>query len=80
MLRIDIRFREEEIKKMPKGTLALLEQELVKKLGAQWSDVNVRVRKSTSQALDISGVKDDEKKRVLERIEEVWEDDSWLHV
>lgn len=78
MLRIDIKFTETEAKNLPKGAISALEQEITKKLKPRFSEIAVRSRKSTYSNIDISGVKDEEKKMVMKTLEEIWTDDSWL--
>lgn len=78
MLTIDIRFREEDLKNQPKGVVAALESEIRRKLGTRWPDLNVRVRKSTSTGMDISGASDDDKSAAKEMIEDIWGDNSWV--
>ncbi|WGM13212.1 DinI-like family protein (plasmid) [Arsenophonus nasoniae] len=78
MLNIDIKFTERDIQGMPKGSMSALEKEIIKKIGIRYSDMILRVRKSSSQGINISGVKGEEKKQVMKAIEKIWEDDSWL--
>jgi len=77
MLSIDIKFTERDIQGMPKGSMSALEKEIIKKIGIRYSDMILRVRKSSSQGINISGVKGEEKKQVMKAIEKIWEDDSW---
>ncbi|MEY1239770.1 DinI-like family protein [Providencia manganoxydans] len=78
MLKIDLKFTEEAISSLPKGTLDALQNEITKKLGHQYEDLCIRIRKSSFQSLDISGVKDDAKAQVMSILEAIWEDDGWL--
>lgn len=78
MLKIDLKFTEEAISSLPKGTLDALQNEITKKLGYQYEDLCIRIRKSSFQGLDISGVKDDAKAQVVSILEAIWEDDGWL--
>ncbi|WP_418935867.1 DinI-like family protein [Klebsiella pneumoniae] len=40
----------------------------------------IRIRKGSANGVELSGLKlDEDKKRVMEIMQQVWEDDSWLH-
>jgi hypothetical protein len=40
----------------------------------------IRIRKGSASGVELSGVKlDEDKKQVLEIMQHVWEDDSWLN-
>lgn len=78
MLKIDIKFTEENSKSMPKGAMPALELEIEKKLKPRFPEISIRSRKSTYAGIDISGIGDEAKKQVMETLEDIWMDDSWL--
>ncbi|WP_334473205.1 DinI-like family protein [Arsenophonus sp. PmNCSU2021_1] len=43
--------------------MSALEKEIIKKIGIRYSDMILRVRKSSSQGINISGVKGEEKNK-----------------
>lgn len=81
MKRLDIRFRKESDKKRAAAQLemlAKLSEKLPLRIAEKFDDVSVRIRLSSEAGYDISGFKDDDKKKFLEFLEEVWNDDSLL--
>lgn len=81
MKRLDIRFRKESEKKRAAAQLemlAKLSEKLPLRIEEKFKDVNVRIRLSSEGGYDISGFKEEEKKKFLEYLEELWNDDSLL--
>nr|WP_130947265.1 DinI-like family protein [Klebsiella pneumoniae] len=40
----------------------------------------IRIRKGSANGIELTGLKlDEDKQRVMEIMQKVWEDDSWLH-
>lgn len=40
----------------------------------------IRIRKGSANGIELTGLKlDEDKQRVMEIMQQVWEDDSWLH-
>ena len=65
--------------KINQSTLEALEAELYRNLRPMYPKTAIRIRKGSANGIELSGVKyDDEKKRVMEILQNVWEDDSWL--
>ncbi|WP_439240348.1 MULTISPECIES: DinI-like family protein [unclassified Lonepinella] len=84
MKQLDIRFVKERDNKKLEYQMALVErlqQVLPQRIAEKFSDVNVRIRFSSSSGADISGFRDsDEKQRFTEYLEELWMDDSILEM
>ena len=82
MKQIDIRFtQEKENKKAEHQTnlIKLLQERLPKRIAEKFSDVQVRIRFSSSAGVEISGFKDkDEKEQFMAFLEELWADDSLI--
>lgn len=77
MKTLDIRFVKERDKKRlaeQEKTIELLAQRLPDRIAEKFSDMNVRVRFSSSSGFDISGFRGDEKEAFLAFLEELWED------
>ncbi|WP_232842169.1 DinI-like family protein [Rodentibacter haemolyticus] len=49
-----------------------------KRIAEKFNDVQVRIRTSSSQGFDISRFDKGDKKKILEYLEEIWNDDSLL--
>lgn len=77
-MRIDIMIDKEQ--KISPGVLTSLEAELYKNLLPVYPKTSIRIRKGSANGVELSGLKlDEDKKRVMEIMQQVWEDDSWLH-
>lgn len=77
MKTLDIRFVKERDKQRlaeQEKTIEKLTQRLPERIAEKFSDVNVRVRFSSSSGFDVSGFKGDEKETFLAFLEEIWED------
>ncbi|EHO4932040.1 DinI family protein [Salmonella enterica] len=77
-MRINITLDKEQ--KISQATLDALEAELYRNLQPIYPKTAIRIRKSSANGVELSGLKlDEDKKRVMEIMQQVWEDDSWLH-
>ncbi|HID3547678.1 TPA: DinI family protein [Klebsiella pneumoniae] len=77
-MRIEIMIDKE--KKISQETLEALESELYRNLRPLYPKTAIRIRKGSANGLVLGGLKlDEDKKRVMEILQQVWEDDSWLH-
>ncbi|AYA40794.1 DinI family protein [Xenorhabdus nematophila] len=60
-------------------TMSLLESELKKRILPQYPDMHFRVAISSSTSVRVTGTKNSsEHDHIMELIQSVWEDDSWL--
>lgn len=77
-MRIEIVIDKEQ--KISQATLNALESELYRNLCTLYPKIAIRIRKGSANGVELSGLKlDGDKKRVMEIMQQVWEDDSWLH-
>lgn len=77
-MRIEIMIDKEQ--KISQATLETLESELYRNLHPLYPKTAIHIRKGSANGLELSGLKlDEDKKRVMEILQQVWEDDSWLH-
>jgi hypothetical protein len=77
-MRIEIMIDKEQ--KISQATLEALESELYRNLRPLYPKTAIRIRKGSANGLELSGLKlDEDKKRVMEILQQVCEDDSWLH-
>ncbi|HAT2207808.1 TPA: DinI family protein [Kluyvera intermedia] len=77
-MRIEIMIDKEQ--KINQTTIDALESELYQKLRPLYPKTVIRIRKGSASGVELSGVKlDEDKKQVLEIMQHVWEDDSWLN-
>ena len=77
-MRINITLDKEQ--KISQATLDALEAELYRNLQPIYPKTAIRIRKGSANGVELSGLKlDEDKKRVMEIMQQVWEDDSWLH-
>lgn len=66
--------------KISQATLNALEAELYRNLQPIYPKTAIHIRKGSANGVELSGLKlDEDKKRVMEIMQQVWEDDSWLH-
>ncbi|MDR0217649.1 MAG: DinI family protein [Enterobacteriaceae bacterium] len=76
-MRIEILF--DKRAKVSESTLSALENELKKRILPQYPDTHFRIATSSNTSVKITGSKNsDEHDQVMELIQNVWEDDSWL--
>lgn len=77
-MRIEIVFNKD--KKIKQSVFDALETEIYKNLRPNYPKTVVRIRTGSADGLDISGLKSDaEKEKVMNTLQQVWEDDSWLN-
>lgn len=77
-MRVEIMIDKEQ--QISQDTLEALETELYRSLRPVYPDTFIRIRKASATGLELSGLKlDEDKKRVMTILQQVWEDDSWLH-
>ena len=76
-MRVEIMIDKEQ--KINQSTLNALEAELYRNLRPLYPKTAIRIRKGSANGIELSGVKlDDDKERVMEILQHVWEDDSWM--
>lgn len=77
-MRIEIMIDKEQ--KINQTTIDALEFELYHNLQPLYPKAVIRIRKGSSNGIELSGLKlDEDKRQVLEIMQHVWEDDSWLN-
>lgn len=75
-MRVEIMIDKEQ--KISQTTPEALETELLKNLRPHYPAMAVRIRKGGASNVELSGVRQDEdKKNVMNILQEVWQDDSW---
>ena len=76
-MRVEIMIDKEQ--KINQSTLNALEAELYRNLRPLYPKTAIRIRKGSANGIELSSVNlDDDKKRVMEILQHVWEDDSWM--
>ena len=79
MLQISVRFSPEQVKAMRSGTFAALQQEIERCLTPRYPHLWLNIGKSSQTALDVSGARSDkEKSDIMNTLEAIWQDDTWL--
>lgn len=79
MLQISVRFSPAQVKAMPTGTFAALQQEIERRLTPQHPKLWLNIGKGSDSSFNVSGARNDrEKADVMETLEAIWQDDSWL--
>lgn len=77
-MRVEIMIDKEQ--KISQATLEALETELYRNLIPLYPKTAIRIRKGNANGIELTGLKlDEDKQRVMEIMQQVWEDDSWLH-
>lgn len=77
-MRIEIMIDKEQ--KISQATLEALESELYRNLRPLYPKTVIRICKGSANGLELSGLKlDEDKKRIMEIMQQVWESDRWLH-
>ena len=77
-MRVEIMIDKEQ--KISQATLEALETELYRNLTPLYPKMAIRIRKGSANGIELTGLKlDEDKQRVMEIMQQVWEDDSWLH-
>lgn len=65
--------------KVPERVIAALSEQVKKCLSPQFEKFTLRIAKSSSSAVQVTGTKSsDDHSKVMEILQSVWEDDSWL--
>ncbi|MCK6707107.1 MULTISPECIES: DinI-like family protein [Enterobacteriaceae] len=76
-MRIEIMIDKEQ--KISQAKLEGLESELYRNLRPLYPKTVIRIRKGSANGIELSGLKlDEDKKRVMEIMQQAWDDDSWL--
>ncbi|HDT2789909.1 TPA: DinI family protein [Enterobacter asburiae] len=76
-MRIQIMIDKEQ--KISQATTETLESELYRNLRPIYPKTVIRIRKGSANGLELIGLKlGEEKKRVMEILQEVWDDVSWM--
>ncbi|ECS4944805.1 DinI family protein [Escherichia coli] len=77
-MRIEIMIDKEQ--KISQSILDALESELYRNLRPLYPKTVIRIRKGSSNGVELTGLQlDEERKQVMKIMQKVWEDDSWLH-
>ncbi|KGT95270.1 damage-inducible protein DinI [Erwinia typographi] len=77
-MRVEIMIDKEQ--NISPATLTALEEELYKHLVPIYPKTAIRIRKGSANGVELSGLKlDEDKKRVMQILQDVWEDDGWQH-
>lgn len=77
-MRVEIMIDKEQ--KISQATLVALETELYRHLRPLYPKTAIRIRKGSTNGIELSGLKrDEDKKQVMDIMQQVWEDDCWLH-
>lgn len=76
-MRIEIMIDKEQ--KISQSTLDALESELYRNLRPLYPKTVIRIRKGSSNGVELTGLQLDEEETSDEIMQKVWEDDSWLH-
>ena len=77
-MRIEIMIDKQQ--KISQATMDALESELYRNLIPLYPKTAIRIRTGSANGIELSGLKlDEDKKRVMDIMQQVWEDDSWLH-
>lgn len=77
-MRVEIMIDKEQ--KISPAVLTALESELYKHLAPLYPKTAIRIRKGSANGIELSGLRlDEDKKNVMEILQNVCEDDSWHH-
>lgn len=76
-MRLEILFGQEH--KVSQKVIDALSTQLRERITPLYSNFGLRIAKSSSSTVQLTGTKsDDERKKIMSIIESVWQDDSWL--
>ncbi|BET62271.1 DinI family protein [Yersinia pseudotuberculosis] len=79
MLRVEVTIDKLNIKKFPVGYSDALTEELSKRLGRKFGEVDVKVRFAGADGLTVLGGANEDKKAVEEILQDTWESaDDWF--
>ncbi|EOE4535843.1 TPA: DinI-like family protein [Klebsiella pneumoniae] len=77
-MRVEIKIDKEQ--KICQATLEAFETELYRNLTPLYPKTAIRIRKGSANGIELTGLKlDEDKQWVMEIMQQVWEDDSWMH-
>jgi len=78
MMRIEIMLDKNQ--KISQSVVEAFREEVSKRVTALFPDVVVQVRQGSYTKIEMPGVKvDEDRRRLNDLLQNVWEDDSWLH-
>lgn len=67
-------------KELPKGAIPALEKELLKRLGNQYENCSLSIRRAGSDGLSVLGGDKEDKKKIEAILQETWESaDDWFY-
>lgn len=67
-------------KELPKGAIPALEKELLKRLGNQYENCSLIIRRAGSDGLSVLGGDKEDKKKIEAILQETWESaDDWFY-
>lgn len=67
-------------KELPKNAVFALEKELLKRLGNQYENCSLTIRRAGSDGLTVFGGDKDDKKKIEKILQETWESaDDWFY-
>lgn len=76
-MRLEVLFGQEH--KVSQKVMDALAEKLREQITPLYSNFGLRIAKSSSSAVQLTGTKsDNERKEIMSIIEDVWQDDSWL--
>lgn len=77
-MRVEIIIDKEQ--KINQAILVAFEKELYRNLCQHFPETAIRIRQGSISHIELSGIRlDDDKQRVMNTIQQVWEDDYWLN-
>lgn len=66
--------------KISQSVVEAFREEVIKRVTALFPDAVVQVRQGSYTKIEMPGVKvDEDRRRLNDLLQNVWEDDSWLH-
>lgn len=78
MMRIEIMLDKNQ--KISQSVVEAFREEVSKRVTALFPDAVVQVRQGSYTKIEMPGVKvDEDRRRLNDLLQKVWEDDSWLH-
>ncbi|MGC1100256.1 DinI family protein [Pantoea agglomerans] len=78
MMRIEIMLDKNQ--KISQSVVEAFREEVSKRVTALFPDAVVQVRQGSYTKIEMPGVKvDEDRRRLNDLLQNVWEDDSWLH-
>lgn len=78
---VEVTIAKEKVKSMPKGSVDALRDELIKRLGSRYEDLEVIVKAASNDGLSVrrSQDKESDKAEVERVLQETWESaDEWF--